>query len=77
MLRGIFSQSASQGDWGVVKLNGEFDEVAVHSRCYLLFGPRIRSECAARKQGTGSSKAKSAYGLQIRWNGPGDKAMGW
>ena len=60
-------------------LNDEFDEVAVHRRCYLLFEHRIRSEYAAqcRQQSVGSGKAESAYGLQIRWNGPGHKAMGW
>jgi hypothetical protein len=58
----------------VVTQNGEFDEVPGHSRCYLLFGHRVRSECAA--QG-GSGKAESADGLQARWNGPGHKAMGW
>ena len=48
MLCGHFLQSAPWGCWGVVKLNGEFDEVAVHSRCYLLFGHRVRSEFAAQ-----------------------------
>ena len=55
------------------------DEVIVHSRCYLLFDNRIRSECAAqgRQQTARSDKAERADGLQTRWNGPGHKALGW
>jgi hypothetical protein len=63
----------------MAKLNGEFDEIAVHSPCYLLFAHCVRSERAAqsRYQSARSGEAESAYGLQIRWNGPGHKAMGW
>jgi hypothetical protein len=62
------------------RVNGELDEVAVHSRGYLVvFGHRICSGCASqsRQQSAGSGTAESAYGLQTRWNGPGHKAMGW
>jgi hypothetical protein len=73
MLCGIFSVISPPGG------NGEFDEVAAHSRCYLLFGHCVRSERAAqsRYESDGSGKTESSDGLQIRWNGPGHKAMGW
>jgi hypothetical protein len=42
-LRDIFGNQPPRG-------NGEFDEVAVHSHCYLFFGNRTCSECAAQSR---------------------------
>jgi hypothetical protein len=44
----------------------------------ICFSATALAQSAPPKAGnTGSGKAESAYGLQIRWNGPGHKAVGW
>jgi hypothetical protein len=79
MLYGIFSVINLQRS-GCREAKGYIDdEITANSRCCLLFGNGIRSECAPEKQQqtAGSGKTERAGGLQTRWNGPGHKAMGW